>query len=50
LAARVRDFECKTIATLVKRYGNSVEAKRHIASELGISVATLYNKIKVTDA
>ena len=46
LAERVREFERKTIGSMLARCGTSIEAKRQIAAELGISVATLYNKIK----
>lgn len=49
LATRVREFERKTIISMMKTYGTGLEAKRRIATELDISVATLYNKIKETD-
>jgi transcriptional regulator with PAS, ATPase and Fis domain len=50
LGDRVREFERKTIISMLKKYGADIEAKRRIATELGISLATLYNKIKETDA
>jgi transcriptional regulator with PAS, ATPase and Fis domain len=37
--------EKNIIKTALYRYGNSYESKKLIANELGISVATLYNKI-----
>ena len=46
LAAMVQEFERSTICTMLDHYGSSVTDKRRIAQELGISVATLYNKIK----
>jgi len=30
---------------VLREYGNSLEEKKEIASRLGISVATLYNKL-----
>ena len=50
LAEQVRDFERKAIAVMLGKYGTSIEAKHRIASDLGISIATLYNKIKEKDA
>jgi PAS domain S-box-containing protein len=46
LSELVRDFERKVIAGRLKYYGRSMEAKKNIAHDLGISKATLYNKIK----
>ncbi len=40
------ELERKTIEELLKKYGISVEGKDKVASELGISRATLYRKIK----
>ncbi len=37
--------EKKAIASAMKKYGISYESKRIIAKKLGISLATLYNKI-----
>jgi transcriptional regulator with PAS, ATPase and Fis domain len=47
LSQMVQEFERRTIQNAIAHYGTSVEAKQRIAKELGISVATLYNKIKV---
>lgn len=47
LTHMVQEFERRTIQNAIEHYGTSVEAKQRIAKELGISVATLYNKIKV---
>ena len=46
LSEMVRDFERKVITGRLKYYGKSMEAKKSIARDLGISKATLYNKIK----
>jgi len=45
----VRDFERKTIMEMLNQKGTSTEIKRQIAAQLGISMATLYNKLKVDD-
>ncbi|MDD5169333.1 MAG: sigma 54-interacting transcriptional regulator [Syntrophales bacterium] len=42
----VRDLERKIIAARLKYYGTALSGKRSIARELGISMATLYNKMK----
>jgi DNA-binding NtrC family response regulator len=42
----VRDLERKVILARLKYYGTALAGKRSIARELGISVATLYNKMK----
>lgn len=39
------EVEKKAISSAMKKYGTSYEAKRIIAKKLGISLATLYNKI-----
>ncbi len=46
LAELVRDFERKVILERLKDCGKSTESKKIIARGLGISKATLYNKIK----
>lgn len=46
LARRVRLFEQGEIRKALLRFGNSVEGKRRAAAELGISLATLYNKLE----
>ena len=45
LAERTRAFERNEIEFMMSVYGNSVDAKKRIADELGISLATLYNKL-----
>ncbi|SDF03771.1 sigma-54 interaction domain-containing protein [Sporolituus thermophilus] len=42
----VREAERRTIETMLQRFGETVEGKRRIAEILGISLATLYNKMK----
>ncbi len=46
LAQIVGDVEKKIIRDYLTLYGNDVPAKKRIAQELNISIATLYNKIK----
>jgi len=45
LAEAVRLFEKEQIKKAVAFYGESVEDKKNIAGKLGISLATLYNKL-----
>ena len=45
LAQRVRDFERAEINKLLLQYGSTLEGKKRAAKELGISLATLYNKL-----
>jgi len=45
LAQRVRAFERGEIARTLERCGSTTEGKRKAAAELGISLATLYNKL-----
>lgn len=45
LAQRVRAFERQEIQRLLEQYGASLEGKRRAAAELGISLASLYNKL-----
>lgn len=45
LAERVRVFERTQIQNMMLTYGSDMAAKKKIAKELGISLATLYNKL-----
>jgi transcriptional regulator with PAS, ATPase and Fis domain len=45
LAARVRTFEKEEILKLLYKYGNDTRGKQKTADILGISLATLYNKL-----
>ncbi|QAT42143.1 sigma-54 interaction domain-containing protein [Aminipila luticellarii] len=45
LSEAVRAFEKEQISTAVEMYGDTVESKKMIAKKLGISLATLYNKL-----
>lgn len=45
LNQRVRAFEHAEIQKLLQRYGDTLEGKKRAAAELGISLATLYNKL-----
>lgn len=45
LAEAVRLFEKEQIKKAVELYGGTVEDKKYIAEKLGISLATLYNKL-----
>lgn len=42
----VEDYELKIINSMIKKYGDSLEAKKKIAGILKISLPTLYNKLK----
>jgi sigma-54 dependent transcriptional regulator, acetoin dehydrogenase operon transcriptional activator AcoR len=46
LSEAIRDFERKVITARIKYYGKSRNAKTSVARDLGISRATLYNKIR----
>ncbi len=43
------ELEKHMIRLALERYGNSVEGKKRAASVLNISLATLYNKLKILD-
>lgn len=45
LAERVREFEKREIMKELHKYGNNTEAKKMVAKKLGISLASLYNKL-----
>lgn len=45
LAQRVKDFERREINKALERCGATTEGKRRAAAELGISLASLYNKL-----
>ena len=45
LGQRVRAFERAEIQKVLQRHGNTLEGKKRAAAELGISLATLYNKL-----
>lgn len=49
LAHTTRSSEKEAIADVLKSFGKSLEGKRKAASHLGISLATLYNKIRQYD-
>ena len=46
LEERVRRFERQEIQNTLLLYGQDMEGKRKAAKELGISLATLYKKMK----
>ena len=43
---KVKDMELQQIAAALKRYGNTTQGKKNAAKALGISLATLYRKLK----
>lgn len=45
LAERVHQYERQQIMSALEQYGNTLEGKKKVAKVLGISLATLYNKI-----
>lgn len=45
LEQRVREFEKKEIERMMSLYGSDLKGKKWVAKELGISLATLYNKL-----
>lgn len=46
LSELTKEFEKQTIELYLNKYGNCVSDKKKIAHELGISIATLYNKLR----
>ncbi|WP_257351061.1 sigma-54-dependent Fis family transcriptional regulator [Pseudalkalibacillus decolorationis] len=46
LKTRLLEYEGEILREMLKRYGNTVEDKSRIASELKISLATLYRKME----
>lgn len=42
----LNDVEKSVLENYLKLYGDNLEAKKKIAGELGVSIATLYNKLK----
>jgi transcriptional regulator with PAS, ATPase and Fis domain len=48
LKERISQFEKTVLEGMLKQYGTSVQAKRRIAEELDISLATLYRKLEET--
>lgn len=49
LVQRVRAFEKREIQRLLSRNGTSLEGKKKTAAQLGISLASLYNKLNAPD-
>ncbi|HDS3409329.1 TPA: sigma 54-interacting transcriptional regulator, partial [Citrobacter freundii] len=47
LANKGKQAEREAIENVIQRFGSSVEGKKQAATELGISIATLYRKIKL---
>lgn len=45
LAERVHQYERQQIMSVLEQFGNTLEGKKKAAKALGISLATLYNKI-----
>lgn len=41
-----KEYEKNVISKYINKYGNSVKDKRNIADLLGISIASLYNKMR----
>ena len=46
LSERVHEFERTEITNMLQRYGSTLDGKKQAAAALGISLASLYNKIK----
>ena len=49
LVQRVRAFEKREISRLLEQNGSSLEGKKKTAAQLGISLASLYNKLKASE-
>ena len=45
LVQRVKEFERREVMKAVERHGSTTQGKRAAAAELGISLASLYNKL-----
>lgn len=46
LAEKVKSFEKREIEYLLAKYGDNLSGKKKVAEKLGISLATLYNKLQ----
>ena len=46
LAQRTREFEKREIRRLLDKNGSNLEGKKKTAAQLGISLASLYNKLR----
>lgn len=46
LSNKIQEFERQEINKALKLFGNDIEGKKNAANALGISLATLYNKLK----
>ena len=46
LSTIIDDVEKQVLQDMLKKHGSALEAKKIIAGELGISIATLYNKLR----
>ncbi|MCX9034079.1 hypothetical protein NLN83_20135 [Citrobacter portucalensis] len=47
LDSKGKQAEREAIENVMQRFGSSVEGKKQASTELGISIATLYRKIKL---
>ena len=45
-AEKVKSFEKREIEYLLAKYGDNLSGKKKVAEKLGISLATLYNKLQ----
>jgi transcriptional regulator with PAS, ATPase and Fis domain len=46
LSNKIQELEKQEINKAIKLFGNDIDGKRNAAKALGISLATLYNKLK----